>query len=327
MMLRSRTTRLAVVFAMARLAGLVACGPGEEASSDESDAGAGVLQVTAKDFEFEAPRETPSGWTTVRLENAGEQDHFVYIYRLPEGVTFEQYTKEVPRVFSRVWDRYSSGELNQEETMQALGEQLPDYFPSEITAAGGVALLDAGRTATSTIHLEPGTYAMECYVKTPEGTWHTDRGMIKRLMVTDDSTGATPPEADVTLTLSNYEISQDGSFSQGENTVAVEVTDLPEGLMPHDINLVRLDDDTTIEEVVSWMNWLDLDQFRSPAPGTNLGGMESMLPGRTGYFTANLEPGRYALVSEGYGARGMVKEFTIGQGAAEDSPAEEGAGQ
>lgn len=326
MIRRARTRRPFALAAAVALAGLVACAPadqdaseqaadGESAAASGSAASAGpVVQITAKDFEFQAPRETPAGWTTLQLENAGEQDHFAYVYRLPEDVTFEQYQKEVVRVFSSVWNRYSSGELNQEETMQELGAQLPEWYATEVVPSGGVALTDAGRTATSTVRLEPGTYAMECYVKTPEGTWHTDRGMIRRLVVTADSADMAPPEADVTLTLSSYEIAQEGEFTAGENTVAVVVTDRPEGLMAHDINLVRLEGDTTVEQVVEWMNWMDLEQFRSPAPGVNLGGVESMAPDRTGYFTADLEPGRYVLVSEGYGARGMVKEFTIGGG-------------
>ncbi len=306
---------------LALLAGLAACGPADQdassetASRDTAAAGgsyeAGTLEVVAKDFEFQAPREVPSGWTTVRLENDGEQDHFVYLYRLPDTVSFSQYQRQVPRVFSSVYNRYASGELDRQETLATLGERLPEWFVTEVVPAGGVALLDAGLTGTSTVRLEPGTYAMECYVKTPDGTWHTDRGMIRELVVTEEEGGAEPPEPDVTLTLSNYAIDVEGTFAAGEQTVEVNVTDTPEGLMKHDVNLVRLPDGLTVDSVMAWMDWMDLDGFRSPAPGENLGGLDSMAEGRTGYFTADLTPGRYALVSEEYGPRGMVHEFTI----------------
>ncbi|MFW6192567.1 MAG: hypothetical protein ACOC83_03685 [Gemmatimonadota bacterium] len=64
-------------------------------------------------------------------------------------------------------------------------------------------------------------------------------------------------------------------------TVAVHVEEAPEGFMLHDVNLVRRDGDTTVDDVVAWMDWMDL------------------------------EPGSYAWVSEGYGPRGMVEEFTV----------------
>lgn len=294
---------------------VVACGgadSGDQSAQPEEGADAPtVLEVTAKDFEFEAPEETPSGWTTIQLDNAGEQDHFVYVYRLPDTVSFSQYRKNVPTVFSDVYDRYASGELTRKETMQALAEQLPAYFFNGVVPSGGVALTDAGKTATATVRLEPGTYVMECYVKTPQGTWHTDRGMLEELTVTEAQNGAEAPEADVTLTLSNYEIGVEGQFSTGEQTVAVRVTENPDGLMLHDVNLVRLDGGLALDSVVGWMDWMDPGQFRSPAPGANVGGLEHLTAGRTGYFTADLQPGRYALVSEVYGSRGMVHEFSV----------------
>lgn len=297
-------------------AGLVACQAADsgqgEATARADDAEADVLEITAKDFEFEAPAEVPAGWTKIRLSNVGEQDHFAYIYRLPDSVSFDQYRQDVPTVFSDVYERYASGELTREETMKALGEQLPSYFFNGVVPSGGVALTDPGKTATATVHLEPGTYVMECYVKTPQGTWHTDRGMLKELTVTEEQGTTAPPEADVTLTLSNYEIATEGSFSPGNQTVGVRVTENPEGLMLHDINLIRLNDGLPVDSVVGWMDWMDVDQFRAPAPGQNLGGLEHMTAGRTGYFSADLEPGRYALVSEVYGSRGMVHEFTVG---------------
>lgn len=294
----------------------LACGGAEAdrqaAENENGSAAASVLEVTAKDFEFVAPPEIPSGWTTIRFTNDGEQDHFVYLYRLPDSVSFSQYRGDVPKVFSDIYSRYASGELSQEEMVQALGEQLPPYFFSGLVPSGGVALTDPGETASTTVRLEPGTYVMECYVMTPQGTWHTDRGMLRELRVIgEEREGGEPPEADVTVTLSNYEIGVEGGFSTGEQTVAVRVTENPDGLMLHDLNLVRLEEGLPVDSVVAWMNWMDPAQFRSPAPGENLGGLEHMTAGRTGYVNADLEPGRYALVSEVYGSRGMVHEFTV----------------
>lgn len=311
---RPLLTAVALVAAGAALTACQSADTGQDAETD-------VVEVIAKDFEFEAPREIPSGWNTFRFENSSEeQEHFFLLWRLPEGVTFDDYRTEVTQPFVAVWNRYDAGDLTREETGAALGEEIAAWFFEEAVPAGGAALTEAGATSRVTLRIEPGTYAIECYVKTPQGTWHSDRGMIRELNVTEGSTGATPPEPDAELTLSSYEISTSGSFVAGPQTVAVHVTDRPDGFMAHDINLFRLEGDATVDEIVAWMDWMDLEGFRAPAPAVSLGGVEHLPPGATGYATVDLEPGRYAWVSEGYGHRGMVQEFTVEEAAAEASP-------
>lgn len=296
----------------AALVALAACQPADQGQDEAAESN--VVQVTAKDFEFEAPSSIPSGWTTFRFENASkEQEHFFLLWGLPEGKGLPEYRSQVVDRFLDVWRRYDSGELTREEAGAALGQELPAWFFEELTPGGGAALTEAGRTSQVTLNLEPGTYAMECYVKTPQGTWHNERGMLHELTVTEESNGAAPPESDAELTLSNYEIAVSGELTAGTRTVEVHVTDRPEGFMPHDINLFRLEGETTVEEIVAWMDWMDLERFRAPGPGIALGGVEHLPAGATAYMTVDLEPGRYAWVSEGYGERGMAVEFVVSQ--------------
>jgi hypothetical protein len=294
-------------------AGLTACQTAERAETAGAESAAEethVVEVTARDFAFEAPEEIPSGWSTIRMTNAGAQEHFMYLYRLPGDMTFERYRREVLVPFDTVWNHYAAGDLDRSQTEAALGAALPEWF-FDITPSGGPALTEPGTTSQVTVRLDPGTYVMECYVKTPDGRWHTALGMARRLVVTNDSTGAAPPEADAELTLSNYEITTSGELGAGEHTVAVHVEENPDGFMMHDINLIRLDGATGLDQVVAWMDWMDLEGFRAPAPGHSLGGVEHLAAGRTGYMTVDLGPGEYAWVSEGYGARGMVRRFTV----------------
>ena len=151
----------------------------------------------------------------------------------------------------------------------------------------------------------------ECYVKSPEGVWHNLMGMIQEITVTTEVNEASAPEADVEMTLSNYQIVIEGALVAGSQTVAVHVEDTPEGFMPHDINLFRLDGETSVDEVVAWMDWMALEGFRAPAPGHSLGGVEHLPAGSTGYMTVDLAPGRYAWISEGYGAQGVTSEFLV----------------
>ncbi len=311
--------RLFPVLGIVLAAGLAACQPADRAEVEdaapeaaaEASSEAQVVEVIARDFAFDAPDEIPSGWTTFRMTNAGEQEHFLYIYRLPENKTYQQLLEEAIVPFGRVWEQYDSGEIDRAEAEAGLGSEIAGWFFTELEPSGGPALTEPGETSQATVRLEPGTYVIECYVKTPEGEWHTELGMQRELTVTADSTGALPPEADAELTLSNYQITTSGELTAGTRTVAVHVEENPEGFMLHDVNLFRLEEGTELQEIVAWMDWMDLEGFRAPAPGYSLGGVEHMGAGRTGYMTVELEPGNYAWVSEGYGVRGMVKLFTV----------------
>lgn len=288
------------------IVGLMAC-----TSKQQPEEKAGVVEVTALEFRFEAPDSVKSGWNTFQMKNEGAQEHFMYVYKIPSEITLAEYEEGVPQAFEEVWQKYVAGEINQQETVEMLGENIAPWFFTEVVPSGGVALTEPGETAQSTVNLDPGKYIMECYVKMPDGTWHTTMGMYKMFHVTEDSTGLEAPSANYEMTLSNYDISTTGELKQGANTIAVHAQDTPEGFMMHDINLFRMNDTTSVEDIVAWMNWLELDQFTAPAPAYSLGGVDHMAAGKTGYMTVELTPGNYAWVSEGYGHRGMVKEFTI----------------
>jgi len=267
-----------------------------------------VVTVTALDFAFEAPDELPSGWTTFRVRNTGEQEHFLILWRLPNGSTFEDYASQIAPAFQSIMEPYREGAVDRDETVTTLGGLLPEWYWS-VLPAGGVGLTAPGGVAQTTVNLEPGHYVMECYVKTPEGVFHAMLGMLHPLTVTDVVSGATAPESDIEMVLTNYEIATEGVLTAGEQVVRVQVMDDPEGLLKHDVHLVRLAEGTGVDDVVAWMDWLDA--LMAPAPIEFMGGAEDMPAGNTAYITLNLEPGTYAWVSESYGSRGMAKRFTV----------------
>ena len=191
-----------------------------------------------------------------------------------------------------------------------LGGLLPDWYAS-VQQMGGPGLVAPGRAVRTTANLDPGTYVMECYVKTADGIFHTSLGMQQPITVTDASSGGSAPEADIEITLANFVISVEGEATPGAHTVAVDFEEHPEFGLGNDVHLVRLDDGTSVDVVVPWMDWMNLDGLRAPAPATFLGGTQEMPVGHTAYFTVELESGRYAWISESTAALGMVKEFTV----------------
>lgn len=297
---------------------IVACQPAAEEVTEappesptttvaEASAPSGLVEVRLEDFAFYAPASMASGWTTLRMTNGGKQPHFMILWKLPEGVNFDAYA-EFSREFQDHYDRYFAGETGQQEMIDSVVGSLPEWF-GELKGMGGVALTSPGLTSETTILLEPGDYVMECYVVTPEGQFHGTEGMLRPLIVTDETTGLEPPEADVRITLTNYAMALEGELTAGEHVIAVYAADQAEGIVLHDVNLARLGPDTSLEEVANWMSWIDA--LRDPAPAEFLGGADHLAGGSTGYFRVDLEPGRYAFVSEGFANKGMIHEFTV----------------
>lgn len=295
---------LAVVCAAAALA------LAQTPASAQSTAETPVVDVLAEEYSLEAPREIASGWTTFRLQNEGEETHFVFLTRLPEGKTIEEYEVEVGEPFNDIWYPLRDGEIDQEQAMERLAELVPGWF-WEAQPMGGPGLVEAGGTAQTTLKLEPGEYVVECYMKTDEGEFHGFEGMIRPLTVKEEPSGAAEPEADVRLTVSNSGIETDGEFTPGTHTVAVHFAEHPEEGFGNDAHLVRLDEGTEVAQVVPWMNWLNVEGLQNPAPFTFLGGTHQMPAGSTAYVTVDLEPGHYAWIAEENAARGLVKEFTV----------------
>jgi hypothetical protein len=267
-----------------------------------------VVEITARDYAFDGPDEIPSGWTTFRLKNDGKEHHFLLLQRLPEGKTIDDYMEEIGQPFDSVWHELESG-LGKAEAGALLGRLLPEWWAS-VRQMGGPGFVAPGVVAETSVKLEPGTYVMECYVKTPDGKFHGMLGMTRGLTVTGDPTGAPEPEADLSITLSNFEFAVDGDVTAGEQTVAVHFQEHPEIGLGNDVHVVRLDGDD-MDEVIAWMDWMNVEGLREPAPAAFVGGVHEMPVGHTAFFTVDLTPGRYAWIAESAADKGMVREFAI----------------
>jgi hypothetical protein len=306
---------LAASFLVASLVGC-APSPSDQAAESPPEPAAqapsepGVIDVKAEDYAFTAPPTFPSGWVRLRFDNQGAETHFLFILELPEGVTFGDYASQVSQPFDELYAQYRAGKLDQATFFTQLLEALPEWFPTA-RRAGGPGFTAPGRTSETAIYLEPGDYVMECYVRamTEDDTFHGSHGMLRPLIVTEQSSGMPTPEADIEITLSNYTLSVEGDLSAGTHVARVRVEENPEGLIFHNVHLVKLDEDVTAEVVAPWLNWVD--EMLPPAPAEFLGGAGQTTAGGESYVTVNLEPGRYAWVSEAYGVQGMLHEFTV----------------
>lgn len=253
-------------------------------SHESMEASRHVVEYAALDFAFAGPSEIPSGWTTFRMPNRGEEHHVMLLIRLPEGISYTDYHGATAQ-------RAATGET-------------PDWWNDRVIM-GGPAALAPGLIGETTVKLDPGEYAMVCPVPTADGTPHSSLGMMRPLTVTEEDSGAPEPEADITMTLRSLEFEMDGVITPGRHTIRVVFEHQPEG-KPHDVHVARLGPNQTLEDFAASMQGeIEFGDFYF------IGGAEDMPEGYSAYFTADFEPGRYAFWCHYHSEDGMVQEFRV----------------
>jgi len=243
------------------------------------------VAITATDFGFELPA-TPvhAGLTTITLVNQGSEVHHASLIRLDDGKTMT-------------------------DLMAAL--QAAGPLPSWAVAVGGPNAAPPAGEANATLVLEPGSYAVACFIPSPDGVPHIAKGMITGMEV-QPATGpvAALPAGDIQVTLLEYSF----AFSQPPTAGAHTFTVTNQGKEVHEVVLVQLSPGMTAKEVGAWFEGGE----QGPPPGVPIGGLAGMSPGQVVNFTATLEPGTYGLLCFVPGpdgaphfVHGMTVTFTV----------------
>lgn len=253
------------VFAIAGLLGIAACM--ERAPEQTTTAAEAVtpreITVHARDFGFDAPDTVPAGLTTIRLINDGPGLHHGQLLRIDSSRTFDDAVAAIPR------------QVN---------------FPSWLVAVGGPNAVAAGDTSIVTQELAPGNYMWICFVDLPGGSPHYKKGMERALTVVPSSApAATPPDADINVTLRNYAFELSAPLTAGHHTFKVMTADTSS--QSHELVLIQLAPGKTGEDLLGW-----LQKPEGPPPGRPLGGVADLTRSMPVYFSANLTPGNYLLI-------------------------------
>ncbi|WMI67780.1 hypothetical protein [Mangrovimonas sp. YM274] len=274
-----------------------------------------IIEVVTRGMDFQTADTLKSGWNTFAYKNLSDEVHFFLMDKLPSDSIAESDIKE------DLLPPFDDGmkflmEGKSDSAMAAFGK-IPAWF-NDVKRYGGTGLISPGKTAISSIHLKPGKYMMECYVKAANGEWHTSHGMWKFITVLDETTHFSPDEANHTISVSSTNgYVFEAQPKLGINKFKVEFIDqVPhEHLSGHDVNVIKYDASANIDSLVHWMNWMNPTGLRTPTPKgfTFLGGMNNCEAGKTGYFEVVLEPGNYLLISETPkpDEKGMLKTFVI----------------
>ena len=276
-----------------------------------------LFKIVTNAMDFVGKDTITAGWTKIVYENRSTEPHFILLDKYPEGKSVEDTHRDIVPPFDEGMALIMEGK--NEEAMEAFGK-LPEWF-GQIVFSGGTGLISAGKTAVSYVKMEPGYYIMECYVKMPDGKFHTSMGMTKEFYVTEGDNRSLPPGDNVQIKLSSTAgIQIEGTMSPGTNIFRVDYEDqiVHENFVGHDISLVQLDEGADLEALEKWMNWATPKGLMSaslPAGITFLGGTNDAPAGTVHYFEAELSPGNYILISEVPNSltKGMLQPFSVSE--------------
>ncbi len=295
---------------------LAACGGG---APDDVIVEHQVVEVTAvydpasNQHLFRSDADTvAAGWTTFRFINASPMLHFVFLDHLPGDRTSEELLSEVSPVFQEAMNLINAGRPDDAAAQFAT---LPEWF-GDLVFRGGPGFTSPGHVSEATLYLEPGNYVLECYIKTADGVFHWNLGMYRDLHVTEEITGAQPPQnPTIEVTLTDSTLVAPEEVRPGEHVVAVHFQEEEPGLIGRDIHVARLDPGIDQDEIVRWMDFNRLDGLVStadnPGPAIFLGGIHEMPYGNTAYFNLTLEPGEYLWISEQPMDASTYRRFTV----------------
>ena len=265
---------------------------------------------------FIAPTKIPSGWITFVLNNENAKHvHEISISKLPKGVEYQEYVTKFEGSWAEILKELQDSVIDVSGIYAREKELLPGWADNVgyITSRG---LVSPGHKAEKTIYLEPGQYAMECWVKTADGFIHLRKGMTLPLTVTVDSAKSAEPKRDEIINISKDNIETDWHRVQGKHSFSVHLEEDSTGMPIHNnINLIKVDDSTNLAETNKWLDWYHVGGLRSPAPAEFLGGFStyhSKVGQQAEYFTVYLkESGRYAWIVEVPDGQHLWKTFTV----------------
>lgn len=256
-------------------------------------AGSNALTVKAGEYVYQLKGNPKAGWTQINFDNSGVEDHMMAVFKLKKGVTSAQLKKALLSKDQAAFEKISApGNVN-----------------------GTPAVVGRGQKTTTISELPAGHYGIACFVPAPDGSPHAAHGMYKIFDVASGKSSLKPPTdgvADVTLNDTGITVPS----GNAPKNLTVKVTNA--GTTPHSFQLMKLNAGKTLDEAKVYFDTLfNTGKAEGEAPGTLVGGVESVAPGGMAYLEWSLPAGNYGYVStdgdapnDDY-AKGLKGEFTI----------------
>lgn len=246
----------------------------------------GQFTMTATDYGFVGPEQVPAGLTAVEVINEGAEVHHAQLVRLAPGKTPADFT--------------------------AAMKADPEHPPTWVTFVGGPNAVVPGDRATALMELQPGQHLVLCLVPNKAGVAHVALGMGKPFMVTEAlGTPLAEPKPDVVITARDFQFVLSKPITVGKHTIQL----VNEGSQAHELVLVKLAPTARVKDFIAAFE----PGVDGPPPGRPLGGIVGIERGARGLFTAQFDPGQYALIcffpdkktGAPHFAQGMTWEFDV----------------
>ena len=265
--------RLAKASAAAMLAGMLAACAGDDSAKASADSAAAaaaavpatpvIYTITAKDFSYDAPDTITGGMVTIRLVNQGPDLHHIQLLKLSDGKTVADLTEGFKRM------------------------KPTDPPPPWVHDVAGPNTPVPGGETSITEQLEPGNYALVCFISGADKVPHMMKGMIRALTVLPASGPSAPaPTADVTVTMKDYAWEITPALTPGKHVLKLE----NQAEQSHEMVIALLEPGKKAADLAKW-----IDNQQGPPPAKPMGGISGMAKGAVVYVPVDLPAGEYGL--------------------------------
>jgi dienelactone hydrolase len=242
---------------------------------------AAAVVVSARDYAFDLPDAIRGGLVTFQFVNRGAEPHYLRFLRILDG-------KAVDDVLE--WRRTRTP------------------MPPWLEAAGGVGTVAPGKSAEFTMRIAQGRLIAMCGHPSPDGTFHVDKGMIRLIQVGAERTDPAPTSA---RRLELHDRRFDFTPPTGAGRQSWHIVN--RGTTVHQALLVKLPAGVTVDDELGWFR----NGSKGVRPGLPVGGVIELAAGSEAWYSADLEPGEYALLCAAGGAagrhfdHGMIARFSL----------------
>jgi hypothetical protein len=264
------------------------------------------IVIHALEFGYELPESVSSGWTRMTLINDGAEAHHAQIIAVPAGQTFQD--------------------------LMHLFETEGEAAFATVTMAGGPGAVDPGLSSEAVVWLDPGDYAIVCFVAGADGVPHIMKGMAAPLTVTEASAGTEPPFADVHVSMVDFAFTIPAELAEGPTTFELTndgteahefvVLKLAEGVTPEMFGefMASMGAESTPETAVEAGHEHGTPASPPPMPFSTVGGLQAIAPGATGYAVVDLHRATYMAIcfipsfqngGAPHAMLGMIASFTV----------------
>ena len=245
-----------------------------------------TLDVTSHEFSFEVSNPTVrAGLVRMRLTNEGMEPHQVMLARLDDGVSVDDF------VAASHEDEAGSYDL--------------------VHFAGGVNAVERGNTGQTWTELKPGTYALICYIPSPDGVQHVHKGMVDEIEVVASDAGdpavAPKPRGEIVAADFSLQLPPQGLTSGAYRFVN-------RGQEPHELIIVRAKPGKTLADLAAYQA-----KPEGPQPFVFSGGAGVVEAGESAIVQLDLRPGQHVALcvipgrhtGQPHAAMGMVTPFNV----------------